>query len=357
MPRNILHLLGTAQPEGTGIARIAAAIAARLDPERYRTDIWFLGNDGPLSAELGRAGAGVLVIGWGSGVRDPAGAFRFWRHLRRKRFAVVHQHYGGRSVSALIRAATRAALLIHVHGQVMESGEASGTPIHIPKSDGVIAASHATAQQILSSKVQVIYSGVDLPDFPRRFSGSKILGIACRLVPIKGVVYAIRAFALLRHEFPEVRLEIAGDGPERALLEREVHSLGLARAVVFLGWHTNLAPLFAKWGALVHPSLDEGLPTVLLEAMAAALPVVATAVGGTHELVIDGQTGWLVPPRDPVSLARRLRDLLIAPRQGRAMGVAARARVSDCFSVERMVGELDVLYEGLLASKIRGQKT
>jgi glycosyltransferase involved in cell wall biosynthesis len=347
MPHHILHLLGTAQLEGTGVARIVAATVAGLDPSRYRVSAWFLGADGPLASQLRISGAEVRVMKWLRGARDPVGAWRFWRSLRDENFVIVHQHYGGRSISWLVRMATRSALVIQLHGRVLEP---QTHPLRV--ADAVIAVSQSVARQVQHMPPRVVYPGAPISDSV--FTGSatgRVLGAACRLVTLKGIVYLIRALAYLRDEFPDLRLQIAGAGPELPALEREVSSCGLKDAVTFLGWQADLEAWYAGWDIFVQPSLDEGLPIAVLEAMAAGLPVVATAVGGTAELVAEGRTGWLVPPRDSAALAQRIRALLLNPEQRRAMGAAAQVRVQDNFSVDQMVGEFSRIYLELLMSK------
>src|SRR5689334_16393827 len=106
MPKNVLHILGPAQSEGTGIARIVGALARGLDPERYKVHAWFLRGDGPLTTELQAAGAEVRVVDWHGGAYDPAGAWRFWQSLRGREFAIVHQHWGGRAPRWIARSVT-----------------------------------------------------------------------------------------------------------------------------------------------------------------------------------------------------------------------------------------------------------
>jgi glycosyltransferase involved in cell wall biosynthesis len=106
----------------------------------------------------------------------------------------------------------------------------------------------------------------------------------------------------------------------------------------------------ARWDVFVLPSLEEGFPMAALDAMAAGLPVVATAVGGIPEIVEDGRTGWLVPPGHPGALGERIRLLLRNPDTRRAMGAAGRARVREHFSAERMVARFAEIYDGLLES-------
>ena len=221
----------------------------------------------------------------------------------------------------------------------------------------VIACSNAVAQFVQGISPQVIPNGTEpLSSISCGSQSGRLLGTACRLAPSKGIIYLIRAVASLRTEFPDLRLEIAGSGPDQAALAQEVVRYGLADSVTFLGWQSPLAPLMATWDIFVHPSLDEGLPIAVIEAMAAGLPVVATAVGGTPELVDHGRTGWLVPPKDPEALANRLRMLLLNPERRRSMGASGRARVSESFSSDRMAAAVCRVYDNIVApSRLSGR--
>ncbi len=357
MPHRVLHILGTAQPEGTAIARIVGGLARSLDPERYRIHAWFLCGEGPLVGALEQAGARVSALEWWRGARDPAGAWRFWRRLRGQEFEIVHMHFGGRSVRWLARAGTRARIVVHLHGRILEARGLSLVTHSGRGADAVIAVSRAVAERVVGRRPLVVYPGVPLPEtsgplVPPRGSTTKvIIGTAGRLLPLKGFVYLVRAVASLRVEFPNLVLEIAGSGPERAALEREAERLGLSDGVRFLGWVEELAAVLARWDVFVLPSLEEAFPIAVLEAMAAGLPVVASAVGGIPELVEDGRTGWLVPPADARLLAERLRALLLDASQRRALGEAGQARARDHFSLERMVAAIAAIYDGIVESR------
>jgi glycosyltransferase involved in cell wall biosynthesis len=354
MPAAILHLLGTAQPEGSGIARIVAALAAGLDPDKYHVHAWFLGPTGPLIDDLQVAGATACSINWMRGIRDPVGAYRFWRCLHNYDFAIVHQHFGARSIRQIIRRASDARIVVHVHGRVSEPGSADSIPVAVRGADLVIAASQAIALEIANLKPIVIHAGVGLRNEFRaddaKSENALVIGAACRLIAPKGLINLIRAIELLRLEFPTLRLEIAGAGPQREDLEREVERLGLAGCVRFLGWQRDLGPLFRNWDIFAMPSLEEGFGMAAVEAMAEGLPVVATSVGGLPEIVEDGQTGYLVPPADVTALTGCLRLLLLDPKRKRAMGVAGRQRACDHFSVNRMVAEVSAIYDSLISN-------
>ena len=334
------------------MAQIVAALAAGLDPAKYHVHAWFLGPSGPLVEDLQAAGASARSIEWWRGSRDPVGAYRFWRCLRHHDFAIVHQHFGARSVRRLIGLASDARLVVHLHGRVSDPGSSSSVPVAVRGADLVIAASRAVALEIPNLKPIVVHAGVESrKEFraedttPRT---STVIGAACRLVPLKGLLDLIRAVAMLCPEFPALQLEIAGTGPQHEDLETEARRLGLSGRVRFLGWQRDLGPVFRSWDIFAIPSLEEGLPVAALEAMAEGLPVIATSVGGLPEIVEDGQTGYLVPPSDITALTRRLRMLILDPKRGRAMGAAGRERARIHFSVDRVVAQMAAIYDSLL---------
>lgn len=351
MTRNVLHILGTAQPEGSSMARIVRALAQGLDPERYRMHALFLEGMGPLVGALQQAGVQASALKWWRGARDPVGAWKFWRSLRKQKFAIVQLHFGGRSVCWLARAATQAWIIRHLHGRILEPRGL--TPVHFSArdTDAVVAVSQAVANQVVDGPARVIYAGLSVPPSdppPRRAASEIIIGTAGRLVELKGIEYLIRAAGALRREFPALRVEIAGSGPYRAKLEEAVTHVGLQEQVKFLGWVDDLPSLLPHWNVFVMPSLEEGFGISALDAMAAGLPIVATSVGGVPELIEDGRTGWLVPPRDAEALTSRVRLLLGNPEMRLSMGAAAYARVRDRFSAAQMTASFGKLYDELL---------
>jgi glycosyltransferase involved in cell wall biosynthesis len=152
---------------------------------------------------------------------------------------------------------------------------------------------------------------------------------------------------------PNARFVIAGDGRERAALERKAAVLGLGDRVLFLGFRPDTAELLRSSDLFVLPSLVEGLPLSILEAMAASTPVIATRIAGNDEAVVHGQTGLLVPPADPVALADAIRLLLTNHDLARRMAVAGEERVRREFSTESMVHRISSLYDEVLTTRRR----
>ncbi len=198
----------------------------------------------------------------------------------------------------------------------------------------------------------VIYHGHDAPALlpaPLPFDPPRLLCLG-RLVHGKGFDLAVTAFCDILHRFPEARLAIAGIGPARPVLERQVAGLGLTDRVDFLGWieFEKMPDLFNSATIVLMPSrMVEGFGLVALEAALMARPVVATRVGGLPEVVADGQTGVLVERDDSHALAEAITCLLDHAEQATRMGEAARRRAQELFSWNRHVDDFDALYQRL----------
>lgn len=179
----------------------------------------------------------------------------------------------------------------------------------------------------------------------------RLVGIVARLVPIKAHDVFLEAAAEVRRRVPNARFVIVGDGERRAELEARARELGLADRTHFLGWRRDLRRIYADLDVVVLSSLNEGSPVAIIEAMAAARPVVSTDVGGVGEVVADGRGGRLVPPRDPAALAEAVAEVLSDPESAARMGRAARAAVYPKYSSVRLVGDVERLYLDLARRK------
>jgi glycosyltransferase involved in cell wall biosynthesis len=175
------------------------------------------------------------------------------------------------------------------------------------------------------------------------------VGIVGRLVPIKDVPTFLAAAARLTTEMPRARFSIVGDGELRAAHESEAPALGLADIVHFHGWRHDLEAVYGDLDVVVNCSRNEGTPVALIEAMAAGVPVVATRVGGTPDLLGGGTRGRLVPAGDAAALADAIRHELLSPDRARVD--AARAFVLVHHGRERLLADVDSLYLSLLARR------
>ncbi len=205
-------------------------------------------------------------------------------------------------------------------------------------------------------RVVVVRNGVDLleldraarrqPDPPTPEAGA-IVCVANMHHPVKGQTDLLHAMREVLRVHPDARLVLVGDGARRPLVERCARQLGIAEHCQFLGHRRDVAAILARARVAVSPSHAEGISNAILEAMAARLPVVATAVGGTPEIVRDGDNGFLVPPGAPAALAPRILELLDDPPLRARMGARGRKIVEREFSLEQMRAGYDALYEDL----------
>jgi glycosyltransferase involved in cell wall biosynthesis len=345
MPAHVMHILGTGELVGASIADMVRTLARHLDHRDYRLDACFLGPAGPWTAVLDAAGVSAFEVPWRSPL-DVGGAFRFGRFLRSRRVDLLHVHYGGRSVRALARVATRAPLVMHLHGRVRNESDYRPVPLRLKDVDLVIATSRAVADLVKADRVHVVYPGVPMTE-PSATREPWTIGAAGRLVPIKGYDVLLEAFAGLRARHPAARLEIAGEGPSRSDLESQARSLNIVDAVTFLGWRTDLQALMSRWAVFVQPSREEALGVAVLQAMASGSCVVASDVGGLPEIIQAGVTGVLVSPANVHALMSALAELLQRPDRRQSLGEAAWWHAQQ-FSESRFAAGIADVYRDLL---------
>jgi glycosyltransferase involved in cell wall biosynthesis len=176
-----------------------------------------------------------------------------------------------------------------------------------------------------------------------------LVGMVACLKPQKDPIAFVAVAARVLESHPESRFLIVGDGELRGAVEAARRQAGLESRLLLAGWRRDVPAIMDALDVLVLTSLHEGLPRVVPEAMACGRPVVATAVDGTPEAVIHGESGFLVRPGEPAAAAARVCELLSAPARGREMGAAGRRRVEE-FDIDHMVRRQEALYEELLAA-------
>jgi glycosyltransferase involved in cell wall biosynthesis len=353
----IVHLVIGGEVAGGQAVALRLARAAR---ERGDEVSFVAPERGPFTELVAREGFDVDVLPLRRSFQLGA-AWRLARLLRRRHADVLHTHTLA-AANALSRPAARAAgvpVVSHLHI------ENHFRPATRPLLAGLDNATARLAARLVAvsedtkrayerqgyprGRIEVVYNGVDVPANGgfRRNEPARIGEIA-RLCDVKGQRELLQAVARL----PEARLVLAGRDLEQGgafqdALERESERLGIRERVEF-GFHDDVPALLESLDVVALPSWTEGLPVVLLEAMAHARPVVATPVGGTPELVVDGETGLLVPPRDPEALAAALRRLLEDPDLARRLGEAGRERVAERFTAAQQTRRILELYDELV---------
>ncbi len=214
-------------------------------------------------------------------------------------------------------------------------------------------------EKINPSKLVLIYNGLEASAFEEATKRknelrkkldiqhfTRIVLVVANLIHYKGHEDLLEAANIVANHNPNVLFWLVGE--DRGIqhqLERKARDLGIYDKIRFMGQRHDIPELFAISNLLVHPSHEEGFSNVILESMAAGLPVVATNVGGNSESVINGKTGWLVPPRCPEALAAKILDLLNDSEKSKSWGEAGRNRVKNLFSITKMVENHITLYE------------
>jgi len=229
------------------------------------------------------------------------------------------------------------------------------TEYALSKADYLVATSNALQDAAmgytpLGKKVSVVPLGVDLSLFDPRPRSEKedgvVIGAMKELKPGCGMEHLIQAVALIRTEFPKAELVIAGDGKCYKALKREADRLGLKDTVCFMGrlQHREVPEFLAGLDAFVMPAMSEGFGVGILEASAMGVSVVASRVGGTPEVVLDGATGYLVPPGDPKALAEKIAHLIRNRQLRSRMGQAGREFVRSHYRWEESLAKMENLY-------------
>jgi L-malate glycosyltransferase len=228
--------------------------------------------------------------------------------------------------------------------------------------DHLVSISAFTAQAMAEfdklpfCRIKVIHNGVNLdrlnPPFDYAAKRSslgvgpncKVLGTASRLNEIKNIPMMLRVFKLVLGEFPESCLVIAGDGPEKEALLALAASLGISEQVKFVGLRFDLPEMYQLFDVFLLSSFTEGISVTLLEAMASGVPAVVTDVGGNGEVVVQGETGYLVPLEEDAPMAERVAELLRSPQQARLLGSGGKKRVDAEFQFPKMLESYIKLY-------------
>ena len=230
----------------------------------------------------------------------------------------------------------------------------------LKKFSALAAVSDEVAQRLLDSgvpaeKIKTIANGVDVQAFEHgeqppalSVTGDKVVGMVARLDLQKGFKYLLRAVRELCNLFDGLKVVIVGEGPDRKAIEAMVEEYGLQSSVVLAGQLSNMPAVYAAMDIFVLPSLNEGLPMTILEAMAASRPVVATRVGAIPKVIHDGENGLLVNPGNSEALRDAIASLLSDPDRCRRMGEKAHEWVSRNYTSEAMALKYRQLYNEIL---------
>ncbi|TMA93438.1 MAG: glycosyltransferase family 4 protein [Deltaproteobacteria bacterium] len=382
----VLRVIGRLNVGGPSIHVVN--LAAGLDPSRYE-QLLVIGHESPAEGSMldYALSRGVwphriqeIVTAFNLAPRDGVALKRLFSLMRLYRPHIVHTHTA--KAGLLGRIAARLAgvpIIVHTfHGHVLHGyyGPVQNWALRRMEkslawlSHRLVTVSEQVKKELIeygvarADRITVIPLGLDLEpylhaetrrgEFRREMSlssGARLVGIVGRIFPVKNHALFLESAARIAAAEPAARFVVVGDGMLRFALEQQARELGIADLVLFTGWRSDLARIYADLDVLVVSSNNEGTPLSAIEAMATSCPVVATRVGGVPDLISDYESGRLVPPRDAEALAGAVLDLLHHPEMAQAMGRNAMIAARDRFDVKRLVHDVDHLYRELLDEK------
>lgn len=358
-----------------GTERVVWEIATRLPPGRFDVHVWLSPDDGvdELADSLERRGVTVDRVAEVDSRWDWKGMVATWRRLRTLRPRLLHVHHvwpaSDRYLSAIAGAAGVPHMVVteHIVGHSHSSAQRALKRRELASADAVTAVCGAIGDALVAeygidrALVRVVGNGADPPDLDLEMPAARevrqALGArpdrplwvcAARLEQQKGHAVLLDALAALREQGLDFVAVFAGEGALRGPLESRVQALGLADRVRLAGQVDEIGPLLTAADAVLLPSLWEGLPLTLLEAMIRGRAVVASAVGGVPEVVEDGVSGLLVPPGDAAALAAALAHVHARPREAEALGAEAMRRIRDEHTWARVVERFEAVYDEVL---------
>ena len=351
-----------------GTERLVIDITQRLCA-RFRMAVCCLDTAGSCAHELTERGIEVTALGRSAGFRPSLGR-RIAAIAKRHDAGIIHCHHYSPFVYGRIATmmSPRTRLVFTEHGRLSDGPPGTKRRIVNPVLSRLPADIFSVSQALRESmvgegfpraRVGVIYNGIE-PGRPataedraavRRALGippdALVVGTVARLDAVKDLGAALRGFAALRSVEPRAHCVIVGDGDDRNALQGVTRELGLDDAVHFLGIRNDVRRVLAAFDVYVNSSVFEGISLTILEAMSAGLPVVATAVGGTPEVIAHDTNGVLVPARDAATLGAALIALAASPSRRHALGSAARRSVDARFTLDGMVAQYERVYRRL----------
>ena len=371
-PSKILFLVNTLRVGG--YERDVATLCEYIDLDRFQPEVWVLHGGGQFEDRVVRRGIRLINFDRKRS-RSPYFAWKMARAISRSDAALIH--------AFLPTIATYAALARRCFGVrqplVISIGQSQTVRVErwmfgwcSRTFDWLVANSRSAADLGASlgfdrGRISIVPNGHRLDRYQTNVDRQhvratvgvqpheRMLLYVGRLIDTKRVCDAVNALHLLGAGIP-VKLVIAGDGPERSALVDQVSKLGLSGRVVFAGQRSDVPDLLQAADVFLFPSETEGLPNSLIEACLAGLPIAACRVGGVVDVVDDGKTALLVPPRSPIELAAAVRRLISAPDEAGRLAAAAQKRARESYSIEQSLNALYDVYETLLNLRNRRAK-
>ncbi|MFH1776262.1 MAG: glycosyltransferase [Candidatus Omnitrophota bacterium] len=359
---NIMHV--TNSLDIGGLEMLVLNMLNALDRQRFSSRVCTLREDGKLIPEFTKAGIPVHIIKKRNGL-DFFLPWKLKRLFQENQIDIVHTHnYAPWLYAAVAKNMVQEIRLIHTEHsnvddlkrrKILEKILSYATDYIVCDSANV-AGFMVKEENINRQKIKTILNGIDVGRFSRQDmqktlkkelgidEDTRVIGTVGRLVEVKDHLTLIKSFSLVLDKLKNVILIIVGDGPLRKKLEDFSRDIEVRKNIMFLGARDDVDKVLQIFDLFVLSSLSEGLPLALIEAMAASIPVVATAVGGNCEVVPDEKTGYLVTPKEPKQMAEKIITILTDKKLQKKMGECACQRVREHFNLEIMVQEYEQLY-------------
>ena len=349
-----------------GLQQVVVSICRNIDRYRFSVSILCLRAKGELASELERMGIPVFLLPQKRYGTDYFSFLKVAEILRRERTEVIHTHNKQPFIDGTLGGMiARSRTIVHTdHGRTFPDKRrylfAEWVMSHFVYKIAVV--SDKTGEDLIRyekirrQKIITVPNGVDQrlfeewtePEAKKRELGISgrypILGIGARLVEVKGIEYLLGAVSKLRERYPLILLIIAGTGPWEGRLKAVARELGIDDHVAFLGVRRDMHELLRAFDLYVLPSLSEGMPLALLEAMAAGCPVVATKVGGVPDVIADGYNGMLVEPRDKDALAKAILGVMEDDEKRNRFRERGRLLYEQRYSATAMTKRYEKLY-------------
>jgi glycosyltransferase involved in cell wall biosynthesis len=365
----LLHLVDTLNVGGTETQMVQAAFG--LQSRQHEVIVGCLRAEGPLLGVLQQAGIPVVEFRKEKGLlslRSACQLLRLAAFLRRKRFDALHAHDLWANLLGVPAARLAGTPVVISSRRYLEDlewhrpwrnkilGMLYRLSTYVVVNSSAVRTIVAQTYKVSSEKIRVIYNGVNVNRFariqrnrkrllPTVASDAKVVAVVANMYSrVKGHTHLIAAARVVCRVIPETIFLLVGDGRERPRLEQLVRDAGLENNFAFAGRREDIPELLACCDLSVLPSEAEAMPNALLEAMAAGLPAIATDVGGCPEIIEDGVSGLLVPPRDPEALSDAMLRILQNPSLAAALARAGQERIRTRFNLDRLIADFEHLY-------------
>ena len=361
--KKVLHFIGSLEMGGT--ENMLLLYLKNTKNKNLEQSVCTLYSGGALEKEFEDVGVRVYCLGIKGKVSLPLAVAKFKKLVEKWHPDIIHSYLLQENlVARIVGKLTNTKVIC---GKRDSDKHKSGWKVALDKSTMGMAALHVSnskegakeleAYGVPENRIMYIPNGKDLKkfDLPLGKTEAKkrigctendaLLGCIARLYEFKGQEYLIRALPEILEKNPNIKLVLVGGGKMEKKLKELAKSLGVEEKVLFLGERKDIPELLNSFDLFVFPSLREGMPGALMEAMASSLPVIATNIDGNTELVVDGENGLLVSPQRPKEISSKVILLLEDKKMAKRLGKNARDTIEGKFSIESMADQIDSLYE------------